>query len=312
MKTLAGPQFAGRIESVRKFNRFYTQQIGVLNESLLDSPFSLAEARVIYELAHREQTTATELSKELGLDAGYLSRILRAFRQKGLIEKTPSKEDARQTFLSLSDKGQKAFSNLNSRSREQVSELLSQLSQEEQNRLVSAMDSVEDLLGAPPEHKTPYLIRLHQPGDLGWIVHRHGVLYCQEMGWSANFEALVADVASRFIENYDPKMERCWIAEKEGEIVGSIVLAKKSKKVAQLRLLLVEPKARGLGIGKRLVSECVRFARQAGYERMTLWTNDVLKAARHLYEEAGFHLVDQEPHSMFGSKMVGETWELEN
>jgi DNA-binding MarR family transcriptional regulator/N-acetylglutamate synthase-like GNAT family acetyltransferase len=311
MKTLAGTQFARRIESVRKFNRFYTQQIGVLNEGLLDSPFSLAEARVIYELAHREESTATELSKELGLDPGYLSRILRAFRQKGLVEKTTSKEDARQTLLSLSEKGQKAFANLNAKSREQVGELLSELSQEEQNRLVSAMNSVEDLLGAAPEHKTPYLIRLHQPGDLGWIVHRHGVLYCQEMGWSEKFEALVADVAGRFIDNYDPKMERCWIAEREGEIVGSIVLAKKTKKLAQLRLLLVEPKARGLGIGKRLVSECVRFAREAGYERMTLWTNDVLKAARHLYEEAGFHLVDKEPHKMFGLNMVGETWELE-
>jgi DNA-binding MarR family transcriptional regulator/N-acetylglutamate synthase-like GNAT family acetyltransferase len=311
MKTLAGTQFARRIESVRKFNRFYTQQIGVLNEGLLDSPFSLAEARVVYELAHREESTATELSKELGLDPGYLSRILRAFRQKGLVEKTTSKEDARQTLLSLSEKGQKAFANLNAKSREQVGELLSELSQEEQNRLVSAMNSVEDLLGAAPEHKTPYLIRLHQPGDLGWIVHRHGVLYCQEMGWSEKFEALVADVAGRFIDNYDPKMERCWIAEREGEIVGSIVLAKKTKKLAQLRLLLVEPKARGLGIGKRLVSECVRFAREAGYERMTLWTNDVLKTARHLYEEAGFHLVDKEPHKMFGLNMVGETWELE-
>jgi DNA-binding MarR family transcriptional regulator/N-acetylglutamate synthase-like GNAT family acetyltransferase len=311
MKTLAGTEFAKRVESVRKFNRFYTQQIGALNEGLLDSPFSLAEARVIYELAHHNQSTATELGKELGLDAGYLSRILRGFGQKGLIEKLPSKEDARQSLLSLSEKGQKAFSNLNARSREQVGELLCQLSQEEQTRLIAAMKNVEDLLGAPPEHKTPYLIRLHQPGDLGWIVHRHGVLYCQELGWGENFEALVADIAGKFIDNHDPKMERCWIAEREGEIVGSVVLAKKTQKIAKLRLLLVEPKARGLGIGKRLVSECVRFARQAGYERITLWTNDVLRAARHIYEEVGFQLVSKEPHAMFGQNMVGETWELE-
>jgi DNA-binding MarR family transcriptional regulator/N-acetylglutamate synthase-like GNAT family acetyltransferase len=311
MAMLANSDLVQRVESVRKFNRFYTQQIGVLREGLLESPFSLTEARVLYELAHRDSCSATELSKDLGLDPGYLSRILRAFSQQGLVKKLSSKDDARRSVLSLSVKGQGAFAKLNARSREQMAELLSQFSSHEQNRLIASMGQIEKLLGAPAEHKTPYLLRLHQPGDFGWIVHRHGVVYCQEMGWGENFEALVADIAGKFINSYDPKMERCWIAEKDGENVGSVVLAKKSKKIAQLRLLLVESKARGLGIGKRLVGECIRFARQVGYEKITLWTNEELIAARRIYQAEGFTVVSKEPHSMFGRNMVGETWELE-
>lgn len=299
-----------RIEAVRRFNRFYTKRIGVLHEGLLRSPFSLTEARVLYELAHREKPTATELGKDLGLDAGYLSRILRGFKKRGLIDGMPSQADARQILLSLTAKGRKAFAMLNARSRHEIGAMLGSLSTAEQNRLVEAMQAIERLLGASPEPKAPYLLRPQQPGDLGWIVHRHGVLYAQEYGWDERLEALVAGIVATFVERYDPKRKRCWIAEKDGEIVGSVLLVKQSKAVAKLRLLLVEPKARGLGIGARLVGECVRFARRTGYRKITLWTHSVLHAARHIYEKAGFRLVHEEPHRSFGHDLVGQTWEL--
>jgi DNA-binding MarR family transcriptional regulator/GNAT superfamily N-acetyltransferase len=298
------------VEAVRRFNRFYTKQIGVLHERLLRSPFSLTEARVIYELAHHEKTTATELSNELGLDAGYLSRLLRSFKKRGLIHKRPSETDGRQNFLSLTEQGEEAFAMLNSRSRSEVGAMLSHFSAADQNRLVKSMQTIEGLLGAQPEHKAPYLLRPHQPGDMGWIVHRHGVLYAEEYGWDEQFEALVAGIVAKFIQTYNPKQERCWVAEMDGEIVGSVFLVKKSKTVAQLRLLLVEPKARGLGIGTRLVGECIRFARRVGYRKIVLWTNSVLNAARHVYEEVGFHLIHEEPHHSFGHDLIGQTWEL--
>jgi len=298
------------VEAVRRFNRFYTRQIGVLQEGLLNSQFSLAEARILYELAHRDRSTASELTRELGLDAGYLSRILRGFTQQGLIDRQPSETDGRQNSILLTEQGQMAFAQLNERSRHKIGELLNQLTDGNQNRLVEAMQTIEELLGTAPESKTPYLLRLHQPGDMGWIVHRHGVLYAQEYGWDEQFEALVASIVAEFIQNYDPKKERCWIAEKDGEIVGSVLLVKKSDSVAKLRLLLVEPKARGLGIGTRLVKECDRFARQAGYEKIELWTNSVLSAARRIYEAAGYRLVHQEHHYSFGQDLIGETWEL--
>ena len=300
-----------RVEAVRRFNRFYTQRIGVLHEELLQSPFSLIEVRVMYELAHREQPTATELSKELGLDAGYLSRILSDLGARDLIDKRPSKSDGRQTHLRLTNKGKKEFATLNAHASEEVAAMLRKLPTSEQQRLVAAIHVVEEVLGAKPENKTPYLLRTYQPGDMGWIVHRHGVLYSEEYGWDEQFEALVAEIVAEFIKNYDAKWERCWIAEKDGEFVGSVFLVKKSKTIAKLRLLLVEPRARGLGIGKRLVAECVRFARQAGYRKITLWTNKVLDAARHIYEEAGFRLVNEEKHHSFGHDLVGQTWELE-
>ena len=300
-----------RVEAVRRFNRFYTQRIGVLQEGLLHSPFSLTQVRVMYELAHREQPTATELSKELGLDAGYLSRILRDLSERGLINKRPSKSDGRQSHLRLTKMGQKEFATLNARSSEEVAAMLSKLPTSEQQRVVAAIQVIEEVLGARPEHKSPYLLRPHQPGDMGWIVHRHGVLYSQEYGWDEQFEALVAEIVAQFIKKYDPKRERCWIAEKDGELVGSVFLVKQSKAVAKLRLLLVEPRARGSGIGKRLVAECARFARQAGYKKITLWTNSVLHAARHIYEAAGFRLVKEEKHHSFGHDLVGQTWELE-
>jgi len=299
-----------RVAAVRGFNRFYTRQIGVLHEGLLRSPFSLTELRVLYELAHRAKPTATELARELGLDAGYLSRILRGFKKRGLINRKPSPADGRQSLLRLTDRGQDAFATLDARARDEIRVLLRDLPPGEQSRLVEAMHTIEALLGAGPETKAPYLLRPHQPGDMGWVVHRHGVLYAQEYGWDEQFEALVAAIVAKFIRRYDPKRERCWMAEKEGEIVGSVFLVKKSKTVAQLRLLLVEPKARGLGIGRRLVEECVRFARQSGYRKMVLWTNSVLDAARHIYQESGFRLIEEEPHHSYGHDLIGETWEL--
>ncbi|HZM87438.1 MAG TPA: helix-turn-helix domain-containing GNAT family N-acetyltransferase [Blastocatellia bacterium] len=300
-----------RVEAIRRFNRFYTQRIGVLREGLLQTPFSLTEVRVMYELAHREEPTATELSKELGLDAGYLSRILRDLSKRELIKKRPSKSDGRQTHLHLTRKGEKEFAALNARSNDEVAAMLSKLPASEQQRVVAAIHVIEEVLGAKPEPKASYLLRPHQPGDMGWIVHRHGVLYAQEYGWDEQFEALVARIVAEFIQNFDSRRERCWIAEKDAEIVGSVFLVKESKTEAKLRLLLVEPRARGLGIGKRLVAECVRFARQASYKKITLWTNSVLDAARYIYEEAGFHLIKEEKHHSFGHDLVGQTWELE-
>jgi len=307
---MADTDFDGRVAAVRRFNRFYTRQIGLLQDGYLKSPFSLSEVRVLYELAHRERPTATELGRDLGLDAGYLSRILRGFQKRGLLKRTPSEDDGRLTHLSLTARGQAAFSPLNTRSHEDIGAMLGALPVAEQARLVQSMHAIEGILGAPPETKVPYLLRPHRPGDMGWVVHRHGALYAQEYGWDERFEALVARIAAKFIERYDPKRERCWIAEKDGEIVGSVFLVAHSKTVAQLRLMLVEPKARGLGIGARLVDECVRFAREAGYRKITLWTNSVLLAARHIYKKAGFRLVHKERHHSFGHALVGETWDL--
>jgi DNA-binding MarR family transcriptional regulator/N-acetylglutamate synthase-like GNAT family acetyltransferase len=301
---------AERVAAVRQFNRFYTQKIGVLNEELLRSRFSLTEARVLYELAHRRQPTAAALCKDLGLDPGYLSRILRAFVRCGLVDRTTSDADGRQQLLSLTAKGRAAFAPLDRRSRREIGALLSGLTSGEQGRLVGAMHTVEALLGPPSSHKPPYRLRPHRPGDMGWVVHRHGALYAEEYGWDERFEALVAEIVAEFVANFDPKMERCWIAERDGDIVGSVFLVKKSNTVAKLRLLLVEPTARGLGLGGRLVQECLEFARHAGYRRVTLWTNDILHAARHIYERAGFKRVHSEPHHSFGHDLVGETWEL--
>lgn len=301
---------APRVESVRRFNRFYTRQIGALSDHILKSQFSLAEARVIYELAQREKTTATELGGELGMDAGYLSRMLAAFKKRGLISRKPSETDGRQSFIWLTEKGRKAFTELNAHSHNEIEALIGRLTPSDRNRLVEAMRVIEEALGARPEQKIPYIIRQHRPGDMGWVTHRHGVIYNEEYGWDEEFEALVAEITAKFIRNYDPKRERCWIAERGGEIVGSVFLVKKSKTVAQLRLLLVEPSARGMGIGKRLVDECVRFARQTGYQKIMLWTNSLLDAARHIYQEAGFRLVEEEPHHSFGHDLVGQNWEL--
>jgi DNA-binding MarR family transcriptional regulator/N-acetylglutamate synthase-like GNAT family acetyltransferase len=299
------------VTAVRRFNRFYTRQIGLLQETLLHSPFSLTEARVLYELGRHAPTHATALGQELGLDAGYLSRILRGFERRGLLQRTPSRTDGRQSVLALTAQGRNAFARLDGASRREIGTLLAQLPAPHQQRLVASMHTIEQLLGAPPPspHRAAYRVRRHRPGDMGWVVHRHGVLYAREYGWDARFEALVAEIVAKFIKRYDPKRERCWIAELEGEVVGSVFLVQRSSGVAQLRLLLVEPRARGLGIGARLVQECVSFARRVGYRKIMLWTNDVLHAARHLYEQAGFHLVREERHHSFGHALVGQTWE---
>lgn len=299
-----------RVEAVRRFNRFYTKQIGALHEGLLQSPFSLTEVRVLYELAHRENITASQLAKDLGLDAGYLSRILRRFEYCGFLDRTPSETDGRRSHLRLTQQGRDAFAPLDQRSHDEVAALLSRLPATEQKRLLDAMRAIEKTLAPPLVATTPYLLRSHRPGDMGWIIHRHGVLYAQEYGWDEQFEALVAEIVAKFIQRFDPKRECCWIAERDGEIVGSVFLVRESDEVAKLRLLLVEPAARGLGIGARLVDECIRFARQAGYTTITLWTNDVLRAARHIYEKAGFHLVREGQHHSFGHDLVEQTWEL--
>jgi DNA-binding MarR family transcriptional regulator len=303
-------QIDQRVQTIRRFNRFYTKQIGQLQQGFLDSPFSLTEVRVLYELAHRDQLTATELAKDLGLDAGYLSRMLRSFEHRDYVKKTRSERDGRQTILSLTRKGRETFAPLNRRQHDEVVKLLGTLPEPEQDRLIDAMHSIEEILGAGPEKASSFIIRPHQPGDMGWIVHRHGALYAQEYAWDEQFEALVAEIVAKFLKEFDPKRERCWIAERKDEIVGSVFLVRKSEKVAQLRLLLVEPSARGLGIGHRLVAECIRFARQARYKKIMLWTNDVLHAARHIYEQAGFRLVEEKRHHSFGKDLVGQNWEL--
>jgi DNA-binding MarR family transcriptional regulator/GNAT superfamily N-acetyltransferase len=305
------PDVSARIEFIREFNRFYTRQIGLLEEGLLDSPFTLTQARVLWELAHRDGATATELSMSLKLDPGYLSRVLRRFQKRRLIRRERSTADARQILLRLTRAGEKAFAELDRESRTQIQSMLDRLSATDQERILAAMDTVRSTLGdGPTEPKVPYMLRSHQPGDMGWVVQRHGVLYAQEYGWDETFEALVAQIVAKFIQELDPKRERCWIAEREGVNVGSVFLVHKTNTVAQLRLLLVEPTARGLGIGRRLVEECIRFARLASYRTITLWTNDVLHAARHIYETHGFKLVHEEPHHNFGHDLVGQTWEL--
>lgn len=299
------------IATVRQFNRFYTRQIGLLNEGLLDSPLSLTEVRALYELAHREHPTAADLCKELGLDAGYLSRILRSFEKQGLIEKKNSLSDARQNLLSLNRKGRAVFEPLDDKSNEQVGTMLAKLSPAKQQDLLHAMRTIESVLEPAKEPANAYLLRQHRPGDMGWVVQRHGELYWQEYRYDERFEALVAKIASEFVENLDPTRERCWIAEKHGENVGSIFLVQKSKTISKLRLLLVEPSARGLGIGKQLVSECVRFAREAGYKKMMLWTQSDLTAARAIYQKAGFKLVAKKRHQNWGREdLVAETWEI--
>jgi DNA-binding MarR family transcriptional regulator/GNAT superfamily N-acetyltransferase len=303
--------FEERVVAVRRFNRFYTRKIGVLHEGLLGSPMSLTEGRVLYELAQRGSATASQLAGELALDSGYLSRILAGFEKRGMLEKRPSAEDARQLILGLTDQGREMFATIDARSHEEIAELLRPISDTDQARLITALATVETVLGGAQKAGAPsYILRTHQPGDIGWIIHRHAVLYAEEYGWDETFEALVAKIAAAFIENFDHRRERCWIAERDGEIVGSVLLVKDTPEVAKLRLLYVEPKARGLGVGSRLVAECIGFARRSGYRRLTLWTNDILVSARRIYEAAGFSLVREEPHHSFGRDLVGQYWEL--
>jgi DNA-binding MarR family transcriptional regulator/GNAT superfamily N-acetyltransferase len=305
------PNMESQVGAIRHFNRFYTQQIGVLQKTMLDSPFSLSELRVLYELAHREAVTAAEICRELGLDAGYVSRILRGFGKRGMLEKRASSKDGRETLLALSGAGRKAFTALDGQSSAQVANMLGKVSNPDRVRLLEAMHRIERTLESEKPKGEPYVLRPPQAGDLGWVVQRHGFLYWHEYRYDERFEAMVAQIVGEYVQNLDARRERCWIAEKDGEPVGSVFLVRKSDKVAKLRLLLLEPSARGLGIGKRLVNECVRFGREAGYKKIVLWTQSELKAARRVYEGAGFQLVEEKPHASWGREgLVAETWEL--
>lgn len=305
-------EFFHRIDTIRRFNRFYTRTIGIIGKGFLNSPFSLTEARVLFEIAQRDKTNATELRGELSLDAGYMSRVLTRLQDAGLVSKETSESDARQLLLSLTDKGRSVLAELSAASREEISKWIAHLTAEDQDKLVHAMETIEQLLSPDKERRASYLLRPHQSGDMGWVVYRHGVLYRQQYGWNEEFEGLVAGIVSEFIRDYDPKTERCWIAEKDGRNVGSVFLVKHRERpgIARLRMLLVEPEVRGMGIGKRLVSECTRFARDAGYNGITLWTNSLLDSARKIYEKEGYRLMNEAAHHRFGHDLVDQTWEL--
>lgn len=298
-----------QIAAVRRFSRFYTSRIGALQEGLLQSTFSLTEARVLFELANREAPTAAGIAADLDLDAGYLSRILQRFEDAGLLRRTPSPRDRRQSVLALTDAGRAAFQPLDQRSRAEIASLLEPLAAPARDSLVEAMERIEALLGALPAE--PWALRAPEPGDIGWVVERHGALYAAEYGFDPRFEALVAQVAGAFLGSHDPARERCWIAVRGPVRLGSVFLVRQSDDVAKLRLLLVEPEARGLGIGRTLTQTCIDAARAAGYRELRLWTNDILLAARGIYAAAGFRLVESVPHADFGPAMVGETWVLD-
>jgi DNA-binding MarR family transcriptional regulator/GNAT superfamily N-acetyltransferase len=301
-----------QVASVRRFNRFYTRRIGVLDEGLLQSALTLTEARVLWEIVHREAPSPGDLRQAVGVDGGYLTRILQRFQKRGLVTRRAASDDARRAVIHLTPRGRTAFGELDVRTRRQVAGLLEPLAPADRARLAAAMATIEALLEPPTGAAAPvsWLLRPLQPGDLGWVVQRHGVLYAEEYGWDERFEALVAGVVADYVRRFDAARDRAWVAERDGAPVGSIFLVHRSQRVAQLRLLLVEPSARGLGIGRRLVEECLRFARRAGYREVTLWTNDVLLSARRIYEAAGFHLVQQAPHTRFGRGLVGQTWSL--
>ena len=309
---------AERVAALRGFNRFYTRQIGVLQERLAGSEFTLAQSRVLWELAHRDGVAAAALARELALDPGYLSRLLRGLRERGLVRATRSKADARQSMLTLTAAGRRAFAPLDEQSRRDMDALLEPLPDADQRRLLDAALTIESLLRRGEPLGGDVTLRALRPGDIGWVVMRHGALYAEEYGWDMRFEALVAHIAARFVEQLDADHEAAWIAERSGVNVGCVFLVRSRDEatdkplpgIAQLRLLLAEPSARGLGIGKRLVAQCTRFARAAGYARIRLWTNSVLAAARGIYEQEGYRLVASEPHESFGKKLVGETWEL--
>jgi DNA-binding MarR family transcriptional regulator/GNAT superfamily N-acetyltransferase len=295
------------VAAVRAFNRFYTRKLGVLDQHLLKSPFSLSEARVLYELAHRDEITAKEIGTELGLDPGYLSRILQKFDEDGLLTRIPLASDRRQYQLGLTAKGQRAFAEINRSSHDEVAAMLTRLLPDDRARLTTAMSTIEGLLGEAEPQRA--VLRGPRPGDMGWVVQSHGALYASEYGFDSSFEALVAEIVAKFLTSFDASRERSWIADIDGTAVGSVFLVRHSDDIAKLRLLLVEPAGRGQGLGKRLVGECIAFAKACGYRRITLWTQSILYAARKIYEDAGFVLVKSEPHRSFGQDLVGETWE---
>ena len=312
---MSARQHDSRVAAVRRFNRFYTRQIGALRKNFLDSPYSLGEARVLYEIGNGNARTATEIGRALDLDAGYLSRVLRDFEKRALIRRETSERDARQSHLTLSPRGRKAFALLNRLSQHDIGAMLGKLAPARQTQLIAAMNLIEQLLGGEdelkPSERRDYIVREPRPGDFGWIVKRNAEIYADEYGWTAPFEGVCSQIVADFVNKFDPKRERCWIAEMKGENVGSIMLAKDDDDTARIRLLLLDPKARGLGIGTRLVDECIRFARRAGYKKITLWTHSVLTAARHIYQKAGFRLMRTERHRSWGRPVVSEHWDLE-
>ncbi len=298
------------IEEIRRFSRFFTRRLGILDRNYLKTPYSVTEARVIYELAHRESTNIRTLRIELGLDPGYISRLVTSLGRRRLVQKGDSENDGREVLVSLTARGRKEFKSLNSRSRESIATLLKPLGASDRSQIVQAMKRIEDLWENRAVPSNAFVLRAPNPGDFGWIVSAHGKLYAQEYGWDERFEALVAEIVSRFVTHLRPDYERCWIAEYEGGSAGSVFCVRKSETVAQLRLLLVLPAARGAGVGTSLVRECIGFARAKGYRKVVLWTNDVLVDARRIYERAGFRLVREEPHNSFGKNLVGQYWEL--
>lgn len=306
------PVAGAHIEAVRRFNRFYTQRMGVLDHHFLESEFSLTDVRVLYELAARKQATATQLVDALGIDPGYLSRILRQFEQRGLVRRRRASGDGRRRQVTLTARGTRLFAQLDARQRTTVERLLEPIPVPRRKRVVAQLESLQRVMSAGHRLATNAVtLRSHRPGDIGWITHRQAILYWQEYGWDARYEALIARIMADFLEEHDPKRERCWVAERNGEIVGSIFCVRQSDVVAKLRLLYVEPSERGSGLGTRLVRECVAFARSAGYRSMTLWTNSVLTAARRIYEREGFSLSSEKPHSGFGKRLIGQTWEFD-
>ncbi len=307
---MSQPASDDQIAAVRAFNRFYTRKLGVLDQQLLKSPFSLSEARVLYELANRQNPAAKEIGIELGLDPGYLSRIIQSFDENGLITRKPLPLDRRQYRLSLTAKGRQAFAKIDRSSHDDVADLLATLPRGDSKRLIEAMAAIEQLLGHPRASPAPAILRGHRPGDMGWVVQSHGALYASEYGFDSSFEGLVAEIAAKFLASFDASRERCWIAEIDGAQVGSVFLVRHSDDVAKLRLLLVDPAGRGQGLGRRLVAECLAFAQACGYRKITLWTQSILVAARKIYQDAGFVLMASKPHRSFGQSLIGETWEL--
>lgn len=303
---------AAQVRALRAFNRFYTGRIGVL-DPYLGSPFSLTEVRVLYELAHRDQPTATEIARDLMLDAGYLSRLLRRFEREGWLARVPSPADARQSLLQLTPAGRAAFEPLQQRSRDEAAALLAPLSATRRRDLLAAMATVQELLAPAPRAPAPRtaVLRDPRPGDMGWVIQQHGEIYAREYGWNSEFEAMVAGIVAGMMKQHDPAWEKGWIAELDGERVGSVFVVRRSKTVAQLRLLILTPQARGLGLGARLTDECLAFAREKGYRKMVLWTNSGLSAARDIYARRGFVLTKSEPYHGYGQDLTGETWEVQ-
>lgn len=303
--------FNGQVAAIRGFNRFYTRKLGIIEPKLLHSSFTLQEARILYEIAHRPACTATDLNRDLGLDPGFLSRTLQALQRRQIVTRKPSKDDGRVNELSLTAKGRTAQAELERRSREEVGSLLASLDDTQRAAVVRAMTTIEQTLEWPAQKPAAFILRSHRPGDIGWVISSQAKAYAEEYGWDISYEALVAEICAQFIKSYDASREHCWIAEAAGEPLGSIFLVDGGDDLAKLRLLLVEKKARGLGVGRALVEQCVSSARERGYKKMTLWTQSILVAARGIYQATGFHRVKEEPHHSFGVDLVGETWEME-